>query len=43
MQPQVGKLGNIDHLEPGMISVFDTLSPVTGGGLTYRAAQTYNN
>ncbi len=43
MQPQVGKLGNIDHLEPGMISVNDSLSPVTGGSLTYRAAQTYNN
>ena len=43
MQPQEGKLGNIDHLEPGMISVTDSLSPVTGTGLTYRAAQTYNN
>jgi hypothetical protein len=43
MEPQVGKLGNIDHLEPGMISVTDSLSPVTGTGLTYRAAQTYNN
>ena len=43
MDPQVGKVGNIDHLEPGMISVTDSLSPVTGTGLTYRAAQTYNN
>ena len=43
MEPQEGKLGNIDHLEPGMISVNDSLSPVTGTGLTYRAAQTYNN
>ena len=43
MEPQEGKLGNIDHLEPGMISVTDSLSPVTGTGLTYRAAQTYNN
>jgi hypothetical protein len=43
MEPQVGKLGNIDHLEPGMISVSDTLNPVTGTPLTYRAAATYNN
>ena len=43
MEPQVGKLGNIDHLEPGMISVNDTLNPVTGTPLTYRAATTYNN
>jgi len=43
MDPQVGKLGNIDHLEPGMISVTDSLNPVTGGPLTYRAATAYNN
>jgi hypothetical protein len=43
MDPQVGKLGNIDHLTPGMISVTDSLNPVTGGPLTYRAATTYNN
>ncbi len=43
MEPQVGKLGNIDHLEPGMISVNDTLSPVTNTALTYRAATQYNN
>ena len=43
MEPQVGKLGNIDHLEPGMISVTDNLNPVTGTPLTYRAATTYNN
>ncbi|HEY1305907.1 MAG TPA: carboxypeptidase regulatory-like domain-containing protein [Vicinamibacterales bacterium] len=43
MEPQVGKLGNIDHLTPGMISVTDSLNPVTGGGLTYRAATSYNN
>ena len=43
MEPQVGKLGNIDHLEPGMISVADSLNPVTGTPLTYRAAVTYNN
>jgi hypothetical protein len=43
MHPQEGKLGNIDHLEPGMISVTDSLNPVTGGPLTYRAAATYNN
>ena len=43
MEPQVGKLGNIDHLESGMISVADSLNPVTGGPLTYRANTTYNN
>src|SRR6187455_1950866 len=44
MEPQVGKLGNIDHLTPGMISVSDTLNPVTGGPLSYRAINgTYNN
>jgi hypothetical protein len=43
MEPQVGKLGNLDHLEPGMISVNDSLNPVTGTPLTYRAATTYNN
>jgi hypothetical protein len=43
MEPQVGKLGNIDHLEPGMISVNDTLNPVTGTPLVYRANTTYNN
>ena len=43
MEPQVGKLGNIDHLTPGMISVTDSLNPVTGGSLTYRAATNYNN
>jgi hypothetical protein len=48
MEPQEGKLGNIDHLEPGIISVTDSLSPVTGGPLTYRAGiaapfYTYNN
>jgi hypothetical protein len=43
MEPQVGKLGNIDHLTPGMISVTDSLNPVTRGSLTYRAAPTYNN
>ena len=43
MEPQVGKLGNIDHLEPGMIPVADTLNPVTGTPLNYRAANTYNN
>ena len=43
MHPQVGKVGNIDHLTPGMISVTDSLNPVTGGPLTYRAAAQYNN
>jgi hypothetical protein len=43
MDPRVGKLGNIDHLEPGMTSVSDTLAPATGAGLTYRSAAQYNN
>jgi len=43
MDPRVGKLGNIDHLEPGMTSVSDTASPATGSALTYRSAATYNN
>jgi hypothetical protein len=43
MEPQVGKLGNLDHLEPGMIPVNDSLNPVTGTALNYRAATTYNN
>jgi len=43
MDPQVGKLGNIDHLVPGIISVTDTNNPVTGGPLTYRSGTTFNN
>src|SRR6187200_1327181 len=43
MEPQVGKLGNIDHLTPGMISVTDSNNPTTRGSLMYRAATTYNN
>ncbi len=46
MEPQEGKLGNIDHLTPGMIAINDTNNPVTHGSLTYRAANgaaPYNN
>jgi hypothetical protein len=43
MDPRVGKLGNIDHLEPGMTSVSDTSAPATGAALTYRSAASYNN
>jgi len=46
MEPQEGKLGNIDHLTPGMIAINDTNSPVTHTSLTYRAnnaAVPYNN
>jgi hypothetical protein len=38
MEPQEGKLGNIDHLTPGMIGISDTNNPVTHGALSYRAA-----
>ncbi len=46
MEPQEGKLGNIDHLTPGMIGISDTNNPVTRGALSYRAATgvaPYNN
>ena len=46
MEPQEGKLGNIDHLTPGMIGISDTNNPVTHGALSYRAAtgvNPYNN
>jgi hypothetical protein len=43
MHPQVGKLGNIDALTPGMISVSDNPNPVTGASLTYRSAAQFNN
>ena len=46
MEPQEGKLGNIDHLTPGMIGISDTNNPVTHGALSYRAATgvaPYNN
>lgn len=44
MEPQVGKLGNIDHLEPGIVAITDTNNPVTKNTLNYRAASgTFNN
>jgi hypothetical protein len=46
MEPQEGKLGNIDALTPGIIGINDTNSPVTRTGLSYRAATgvaPYNN
>jgi hypothetical protein len=46
MEPQEGKLGNIDQLTPGIIGINDSNSPVTRTGLSYRAAtgdNPYNN
>jgi hypothetical protein len=46
MDPREGKLGNIDHLTPGIIGINDSNSPVTRTGLSYRAAtgdNPYNN
>jgi hypothetical protein len=46
MEPQEGKLGNIDHLTPGIIGISDTNNPVTRTALSYRAATgvaPYNN
>jgi hypothetical protein len=43
MHPQVGKVGNIDALTPGMISVTDNPSRATGASLTYRSAAEFNN
>ena len=46
MEPQEGKLGNIDSLTPGMIGISDTNNPVTKTALNYRAAtgvNPYNN
>jgi hypothetical protein len=46
MEPQEGKLGNIDALTPGIIGINDSNSPVTRTGLSYRAATgvaPYNN
>jgi len=46
MHPQVGKLGNIDHLEPGITGISDTSNPITGNVLSYRAntgANAFNN
>jgi hypothetical protein len=43
MHPQEGKLGNIDALTPGIVSITDNPNPVTGGSLTYRSAAQFNN
>ena len=46
MEPQEGKLGNIDRLTPGIIGISDTNNPVTKTALNYRAATgvaPYNN
>lgn len=43
MHLQVGKLGNLSSLTPGIVSVTDNPNPVTGGPLTYRAAAQFNN
>jgi hypothetical protein len=46
MDPREGKLGNIDHLTPGIIGINDTNNPVTRTALSYRAATgvaPYNN
>jgi hypothetical protein len=46
MEPQEGKLGNIDSLTPGMIGIADTNDPVTKTALNYRAntaVNPYNN
>jgi hypothetical protein len=37
MEPQEGKLGNIDQLTPGIIAINDTNNPVTRTALSYRA------
>jgi hypothetical protein len=46
MHPQVGKLGNIDGLTPGIVGITDNPSRATGASLSYRAntgANGYNN
>jgi hypothetical protein len=43
MHPQEGKLGNIDGLTPGIVSITDNPNPVTGGSLTYRSGAQFNN
>ena len=46
MDPREGKLGNIDHLTPGIIGISDTNNPVTRTALSYRAntaVAPYNN
>ena len=43
MHLQTGKGDNVDAIVPGMVSVTDTGNPVTGGNLTYRSANQFNN
>jgi len=43
MHLQTGKGDNVTAISPGTISITDNPNPVTGGSLTYRAANQYNN
>ncbi len=43
MHLQTGKGDNVDAITPGITSVTDTGNPVTGGTLTYRSANQFNN
>ena len=43
MHLQTGKGENIEGVAPGMVSVTDTLNPVTRSALTYRSANQFNN
>ena len=43
MQLQTGKGDNVDSITPGITSVTDTGNPVTGGTLTYRSGNQFNN
>jgi len=43
MHLQTGKGDNVDAITPGITSVTDTGNPVTGGNLTYRSANQFNN
>jgi hypothetical protein len=43
MELQTGKGENIDALVPGMTSITDNPSLATGGSLTYRSANQFNN
>ena len=43
MHLQEGKAGAPANLTPGIVSVTDNPNPVTGGSLTYRSANSFNN
>jgi hypothetical protein len=43
MHLQTGKGENVDAITSGITSVMDTGNPVTGGTLTYRSANQFNN